>query len=451
MVQEAVRAGVSGAPVVTGMQVIPVAGRDSMLLNLSGAHGPFFTRNLVILTDNSGHTGVGEVPGGEKIRQTLEDARPLIVGQSIGACNNILASMRQTFADRDAGGRGKQTFDLRVMIHAVTAVESALLDLLGQHLGLPVAALLGEGQQRTSVETLGYLFFVGDRRKTDLAYATGEGERDGWFKLRHQEAMTPDAIVRLAEATHDHYGFADFKLKGGVLRGEDEIAAVAAIAKRFPNARVTLDPNGAWSLDEAIRLCTNMHGILAYAEDPCGAEAGFSGREIMAEFRRATGLPTATNMIATDWRQLSHALRLGAVDIPLADPHFWTLQGSVRVAQTCRDNGLTWGSHSNNHFDISLAMFTHVGAAAPGKVTAIDTHWIWQDGQALTKEPFRIKGGRIAVPDRPGLGIEIDRTAIDAAHELYKQHGLGARDDAIAMQYLIPGWTFDDKRPSLVR
>ena len=451
MSHEATSTGISGAPVVIGMEVIPVAGRDSMLLNLSGAHGPFFTRNLVILTDNAGHTGVGEVPGGEKIRQTLEDAKSLIVGQSIGACNTILASMRTAFADRDAGGRGKQTFDLRVMIHAVTAVESALLDLLGQHLGLPVAALLGEGQQRTSVEALGYLFFIGDRKKTDLPYATGEGERDGWFTLRHHEAMTPEAVVRLAEATHDAYGFADFKLKGGVLRGEAEIEAVTAIAKRFPQARVTLDPNGAWSLDEAIRLCKDMHGILAYAEDPCGAEAGFSGREIMAEFRRATGLPTATNMIATDWRQLSHALRLGAVDIPLADPHFWTMQGSVRVAQTCRDNGLTWGSHSNNHFDISLAMFTHVAAAAPGKVTAIDTHWIWQDGQALTKAPLQIKGGRIAVPEQPGLGIEVDRGAIEKAHALYKSHGLGARDDAVAMQYLIPGWTFDDKRPCLVR
>ncbi|WP_315771311.1 MULTISPECIES: glucarate dehydratase [unclassified Bradyrhizobium] len=451
MSHEATKTGISGAPVVTGMEVVPVAGRDSMLLNLSGAHGPFFTRNLVILTDNSGHTGVGEVPGGEKIRQTLEDAKSLIVGKSIGACSTILATMRTAFADRDAGGRGKQTFDLRVMIHAVTAVESALLDLLGQHLLLPVAALLGEGQQRTSVEALGYLFFVGDRRKTDLPYATGEGEKDGWFTLRHREAMTPEAVVRLAEATHDAYGFADFKLKGGVLKGEAEIEAVTAIAKRFPQARVTLDPNGAWSLDEAIRLCKDMHGILAYAEDPCGAEAGFSGREIMAEFRRATGLPTATNMIATDWRQLSHALRLGAVDIPLADPHFWTMQGSVRVAQTCKDNGLTWGSHSNNHFDISLAMFTHVAAAAPGKVTAIDTHWIWQDGQALTKAPLQIKGGRIAVPEQPGLGIEVDRGAIEKANALYKSHGLGARDDAVAMQYLIPGWTFDDKRPCLVR
>ena len=233
--------------------------------------------------------------------------------------------------------------------------------------------------------------------------------------------------------------------------GEEEIVAIQALAKAFPRARITLDPNGAWSLAEAIRLCKGMHGTLAYAEDPCGAEAGFSGREIMAEFRRATGLPTATNMIATDWRQMTHALALQSVDIPLADPHFWTMQGAVRVAQTCRDHGLTWGSHSNNHFDVSLAMFTHAAAAAPGQITAIDTHWIWQDGQRLTREPLRIVGGEVAVPERPGLGIEIDMAQVEAAHELYKQHGLGARDDAIAMQFLIPGWTFNNKRPCMVR
>ncbi|RVU17246.1 glucarate dehydratase [Methylobacterium oryzihabitans] len=442
--------GPSRAPVVTDMKVVPVAGQDSMLLNLSGAHAPFFTRNLVILTDSTGATGLGEVPGGERIRQTLEDARPLIVGQTLGAWNAVLNAMRTRFADRDSGGRGLQTFDLRITIHAVTAVESAFLDLLGQFLDVPVAALLGEGQQRDAVAMLGYLFYVGDRRRTDMPYREPEA-RDGWFRLRDEEALTPDAVVRLAEAAHETYGFEDFKLKGGVLAGEDEIAAVTAIAKRFPRARVTLDPNGAWSLAEAIRLCKGRGDVLAYAEDPCGAEGGFSGREVMAEFRRATGLPTATNMIATDWRQMRHAIQLGSVDIPLADPHFWTLAGAVRVAQLCRDHDLTWGSHSNNHFDVSLAMFTHAAAAAPGRVTAIDTHWIWQDGQRLTKEPPQIRGGLVRVPERPGLGVEIDWAEVEAAHALYRQHGLGARDDAAAMQCLIPGWTFDNKRPALVR
>ncbi|WP_041675291.1 glucarate dehydratase [Ramlibacter tataouinensis] len=438
-------------PIVRTLRVVPVAGRDGMLLNLSGAHAPFFTRNLVIATDSAGRTGLGEVPGGEKIRQTLEDARALVEGRPVGELQAILSEMRQRFAERDAGGRGLQTFDLRTTIHAVTAVESALLDLQGQHLGVPVAALLGEGQQREAVQMLGYLFFVGDRRKTDLPYASEPDAADDWLRLRHEPALTAEAVVRLAEAAHERYGFQDFKLKGGVLRGEQEVEAVRALHERFPQARVTLDPNGGWLLKDAVRLMRDMHGVLAYAEDPCGAEEGFSGREVMAEFRRATGLPTATNMVATDWRQLSHALSLQAVDIPLADPHFWTLAGSVRVAQTCRDWGLTWGSHSNNHFDVSLAMFTHVGAAAPGKVTAIDTHWIWQDGQRLTREPLRIEDGCVQVPKKPGLGVELDMAEVEKAHALYQQHGLGARDDAIAMQYLVPGWTFDPKRPCLVR
>ncbi|MBO0680740.1 glucarate dehydratase [Mycolicibacterium sp. S2-37] len=441
-------------PVVREMKVVPVAGHDSMLLNLSGAHAPYFTRNLVLLTDSDGRTGVGEVPGGEAIRRTLTDAASQVVGRSVGDYHATLAAVRSAYADRDSAGRGAQTFDLRVTIHAVTAVESALLDLLGQYLEVPVAALLGDGIQRDRVPVLGYLFFVGDRNRTDLAYRSAADEpadADDWLRIRHDEALTPHAVVRLAEAARERYGFRDFKLKGGVLPAPDEAKAVIALADRFPDARITLDPNGGWLLADAVRTCRDLVGVLAYAEDPVGPEGGFSGREVMAEFKRATGLPTATNMIATDWREMGHAVRSGAVDIPLADPHFWTMQGSVRVAQLCDAWGLTWGSHSNNHFDVSLAMFTHVAAAAPGEITAIDTHWIWQDGQRITKQPFTIADGYLTVPQRPGLGVDIDHDAVAAAHELYLEQGLGARDDATAMQYLIPGWTFDSKRPALQR
>jgi len=432
------------------MRVIPVAGQDSMLLNLSGAHGPYFTRNIVLLTDSAGNTGVGEVPGGEKIRRVLEDSRTLVVGQPLSACSAILDAVRLRFAECDRDGRGVQTFDLRTTIHAVTALEAALLDLLGQFLGMPVAALLGEGQQRMSVDVLGYLFFVGDRTKTDLPYRSRSDADDAWLRLRDEEALTTEAVLLLAEAAYARYGFHDFKLKGGVLAGAQEMETVAALAERFPAARITLDPNGAWPLEDAIRLCEGKQSVLAYAEDPCGAEQGFSGRETMAEFRQATGLPTATNMVATDWRELRLAAQLNAVDIPLADPHFWTMEGSVGVAQFCREHGLTWGSHSNNHFDISLAMVTHVAAAAPGKTTAIDTHWIWQDGQRLTKEPLQIVDGKIEVPAGPGLGIVPDMDEIERAHSLYTTMGLGARDDAMAMQYLVPAWKFDPKRPCLV-
>jgi glucarate dehydratase len=403
------------------------------------------------MKDNAGNTGVGEVPGGEKIRRVLEDSRALVEGRSIAAYRSVLKAVHERFVNEDAGGRGLQTFDQRTTIHAMTAIESSMLDLLGQYLGLPVCELLGEGRQRSSVDVLGYLFFLGDRLKCDLPYRSEPNAKDDWLRLRDEEAVTTDAVLRLAAAAQARYGFRDFKLKGGVFEGSREMDAVVALAERFPEARITLDPNGAWSLEEAVRLCSGKQNVLAYAEDPCGAENGFSGREILAEFRRATGLPTATNMVATDWRELKHAIQLHAVDIPLADPHFWTMEGSVRVAQLCREWGLTWGSHSNNHFDVSLAMFTHVAAAAPGNITAIDTHWIWQDGQRLTREPLKIKDGGIRVPERPGLGVEIDLEQVERAHALYNEVGLGARDDARAMQVLLPGWKFDNKRPCMVR
>ncbi|MGY0400052.1 MAG: enolase C-terminal domain-like protein [Ostreibacterium sp.] len=440
-----------GTPVVTGLQVIPVAGHDSMLLNLSGAHGPFFTRNIVIITDSVGNTGVGEVPGGEKIRETLAAAKEYVIGTNIGAYKNTLKLIQEEF-DSPNDVRGSQTFDLRTTVHVVTAFEAALLDLLGKHLNVPVCALLGDGQVRDKALILGYLFYIGDSDKTDLPYLREKDSQCQWYKTRREEALTPEAVVKLAEASKAKYGFNDFKLKGGVLAAKEEAKAVRALKKRFPDARITLDPNGGWLLKEAVEVANSLKGVLAYCEDPCGAEGRFSGREIMAEFKKQTGFPTATNMIATDWREMAHAIALNSVDIPLADPHFWTMSGVVRVGQMCNDFGLTWGSHSNNHFDISLAMLTHVACAVPGNVTAIDTHWIWQEGaDRLTTEPPKIEDGHVKISDKPGLGIEIDMKQLMKAHELYKKEALGARDDGVAMQYLVSDWQFDNKRPCLDR
>ena len=440
-------------PTVINMDVYPVAGHDSMELNLSGAHAPFFTRNVVVLTDSQGNLGVGEVPGGQKITSALEAVKPLVLGSRISeykaTLNRVRAWLNVHITD---DVRGQQTFDLRTGVHVVTAIEAPLLDLLGKYLEVPSAALLGDGIQRERVRFLSYLFYIGDRNKTDLPYMSEADSPCAWYRLRNEEALTPEAIVALADATVQKYGFEDFKLKGGVLPPREEVKAVQALKKAYPNARVDLDPNGAWSLKEALEIADDLKSCLAYCEDPVGAEAGFSGREVMAEFRKATMMPTATNMINTDWRQMCHTLALQSVDIPLADPHFWTMAGSVRVGQHCHDFGLMWGCHSNNHFDISLAMVVQCAAAIPGKMNGIDTHWIWQEGRArLTKAPLQIVDGCIDLPKAPGLGIEVDLDAVKAANALYLQHALGARDDAIGMQYLIPGWTFDPKKPCLVR
>ncbi|MDR5874194.1 glucarate dehydratase family protein [Halomonas sp. CUBES01] len=439
-------------PTIKKMRVVPVAGYDGFLLNLSGGHAPWFIRCVLILEDDAGNTGVGEIPSSDGIIKGLEQCRSLVEGSQVNNVKQTLNQARQILAQNGREERGRQTFDLRVAVHVITAIESALFDLFGQALGMPVADLLGQyGRQRDEVEALGYLFLLGDPEKTDLPYPKAENPKDAWDEVRYKEALTPDAVANLAKAAYDRYGFKDFKLKGGVLRGEEEADCIRALHEAFPEARLTLDPNGAWKLDEAVRVLDPIKHLLSYAEDPCGQEESYSGRETMAEFKKRTGLPTATNMIATDFKQLQYAVQLNSVDIPLADCHFWTMQGAVMVGELCNEWGMTWGSHSNNHFDISLAMMTHVAAACPGEITAIDTHWIWQDGQRITKEPFQIRDGKLTVPKTPGLGVELDEEKLKEAHALYKSLDVTQRNDAMAMQFLIPGWEFDPKRPALVR
>ena len=443
----------SNIPTIAKVEVFPVAGHDCMELNLSGAHAPYFTRNIVILTDSNGVEGVGEVPGGQKITAAIEATAHLVLGTSIADYKQTLNKVRAWLDENIKDDvRGLQTFDLRTGVHVVTAYEAPLLDLLGMFLNVPAAALMGDGIQRDKVRFLSYLFYIGDRKKTDLPYEEEPDADCDWYRLRHEEALTPEKIVALAKATHEKYGFEDFKLKGGVLPPKEELKAVQAIKAAFPEARVDLDPNGCWSLKEALEIAPQLKECLAYCEDPCGAENGYSGREIMAEFKRESGMPTATNMINTDWRQMYHSIAQRSVDIPLADPHFWTMNGSVRVGQLCNDFGLMWGCHSNNHFDISLAMVVQCAAAIPGKMNGIDTHWIWQEGrERLTKEPMQIVDGCIDLPKKGGLGVEVDREQVMKANKLYVDNCLGARDDAIGMQYLIPGWKFDNKKPCLVR
>ena len=357
-----------------------------------------------------------------------EDVCAIVTGRSIGDFHAVLNDMRRAFADRDTAGRGAQTFDLRVAVHAVTAVESAMLDLLGQHLGVPVAALLGDGQQRDRVQALGYLFFVGDRTKTDLGQRSAadedslDGPADEWLRLRHEEALTPDAVVRLAETARARYGFRDFKLKGGVLPAADEAKAVIALADRFPDARITWTPT-VGGIDDAVKTCRELTDVLAYAEDPVGPEGGFSGREVMAEFKRATGLPTATKMIATDWRELGHAIRAGAVDIPLADPHFWTMAGSVRVARL-----RCMGSDVGFAFQQPLRRIA--GDVHPRGRCGARRHHRHRHPLDLAGRPadhhasrYTIVDGYLTVPDKPGLGVELDMEAVSAAHELYRTRG----------------------------
>ena len=444
-------------PIITKMRVIPVAGYDSMLMTLSGAHAPCFTRNLVILTDSAGHTGLGEIHGGDYTRDCLNAVQPLVEGRPVSEYRQALQAIHKLSRPGAGEGGDIQTLDiskLKFVVKSEWAIECAMLDLLGQHLGVPMCQLLGEGQQRKEVEVLGYLFYVSNKNKVPAGqtqYLDECGSSDPWFRLRREEILTPERIVEEAQALHEKYGFENFKLKGGVLAGESEMETLRALKKCFPDARVNIDPNGAWSLEEAIALCKDMHDVITYVEDPCGPEAGYSGREIMREFKNATQFQVATNMIATDWRQFYHTVSLNACDIILADPHFWGFDGAVRMSQLLDSWGLTWGIHSNNHFDITLAAFAQVGAAAVGNPAPLDTHWIWQDGQNLLEDAPRIVNGKLQVPEGPGLGVHLNMERVLEANALYSKLPSHDRDDSAAMQYLIPGWKYDHKKPCLVR
>ena len=292
----------SSSPIITRMQVIPVAGYDSMLMTLSGAHAPCFTRNLVILQDSAGHTGIGEIHGGDYTCDCLNAIRPLVEGAPVACYRQVLQRIHKLTGAKENGAKGSdgiQTLDiskLKFVVRSEWAVECAMLDLMGQFVGQPLCQLLGEGRQRDKVEVLGYLFYVSDKAKyagPGPAYIDESGSADPWFRLRRQEILTPARIVEEAQAVHEKYGVSNFKLKGGVLPGEEEMEALRALKKAFPAARINIDPNGAWSLDEAIRLCRPMRDVITYVEDPCGPEAGYSGREIMREFKNVVQLPAA--------------------------------------------------------------------------------------------------------------------------------------------------------------
>ena len=393
------------------------------------------------------------MPGGEAIRSTIADAAALLVGQPVATYRSLLRSVADRFADRDAGGRGLQTFDLRTTVHAVTALESALLDLAGQAQGVPVAELLGDGQQRASVPMLGYLFYVGDPDATDLPYLREPDGADDWERLRREAALTPEAVVRLAEAAQAALRLHRLQAQGRRARrrggGRRRHRAPRALPRRPDHPRPQRRLAARRRDPAAAAVATTSSRTPRTRAAP---RAATPGREVMAEFKRATGLRTATNMIATDWRQMAHAVRTNAVDIPLADPHFWTMAGSVRVAQLCHDFGLTWGSHSNNHFDVSLAMFTHVGAAAPGEITALDTHWIWQDGQGLTERAARDPRRRDRGADRrPASASGSTATGSRPRTSSTSSTASAPATTASPCSTWCPGWTFDPKRPCLVR
>ena len=426
---------------ITEMHVTPIAIVDPPLLNAAGLHAPYALRTVVELVSADGISGISEIPGSQAVTDSLNEAADLVIGSDPMQLVDLERAIYRRFGDEGGGDdRGQAPWDQRRLVHVFSALEVACLDLAGKALNRPVVDLLG-GKARERVPFSAYLFYKHEGAGGELAFGT-DPQAQGWAAARQQAALDPAGVVAQAQAMCDAFGFESIKLKGGAFPPDEEVAAMKALAEAFgPDTPLRLDPNAIWSVETAIRCGKEMEGILEYFEDPT------RGQENMAQVRQALSIPLATNMCTTSFDDIPGSVRLGSEDIILADHHFWGgLRASVELGRICRTFGRGLSMHSNSHLGISLAAMTHLGAAVPNLTYALDTHYPWQSDEVIVGGRFEFEGGSLPLPAGPGLGVELDRQALERLHQTYLACGLTKRDDAAEMQKVEPGWTFKATR-----
>jgi glucarate dehydratase len=409
---------------ITGARITPVAFVDPPLLNTVGVHQPFALRAIIQLDTDSGLVGLGETYADEVHLRRLEAAAAAITGLDVFELNMIRAAISDALGgDKtgDGSGLAGMITSASVVDRVLSPFEVACLDVQGHATGRPVSDLLG-GAVRATVPFSAYLFYK-------WAAHPG-GEPDSWG-----EALDPAGIVAQAQRMIDEYGFTAIKLKGGVFAPEEEMASVEALHKAFPNHPLRLDPNAAWTPQTSVKVASGLSGILEYLEDPTPDIAG------MAEVAQQAPMPLATNMCVVAFDQLAPAVAAGAVKVVLSDHHYWGgLQRSRLLAGICDTFGLGLSMHSNSHLGISLAAMVHLAVATPNLTYACDTHWPWKNEDVIKPGVLEIRDGAVAAPTTPGLGVEIDESALAALHEQYLRCGIRDRDDTGYMQSIDPSF-----------
>lgn len=422
------------------MHITPIALSDPPLLNAAGMHAPYALRIVVELVTDSGVSGVSEIPGNARTEEKLSQARPLIVERDPFQINTMMRAIDERFGAAGAEERGAAPWDKRSVTHIQSALEVACLDIIGKETGRPVVDLLG-GRCRDTVPFAAYLFFKHEGAGGELGLDK-DPTAVGWPGVRQEAALGPDGIVAQAEAMCREFGFRSVKLKGGAREPDVEVDSMIALRDAFgPSVPLRLDPNAIWTLETAVRCGRRLEGVLEYYEDPV------RGQEQMAALRRELQMPLATNMCTTSFDDIPGSIAAGSEDIILSDHHFWGgLRACVELGRICRTFGRGLSMHSNSHAGISLMAMTHLAAAVPNLTYAVDTHYPWQSEEVVAGGRIRFEDGAIPVPTEPGLGVEVDRQALEALHEQYKLSGLTERNDEIEMQKVEPGWKFMETR-----
>ncbi|MGD0054755.1 MAG: glucarate dehydratase family protein [Acidimicrobiales bacterium] len=409
---------------IASVEITPVAFRDPPLLNAVGVHEPFAIRSVIEVTTDDGVSGLGESYGDLEHLERLRLVGDELLGVDVFATNRAFDSAASTLAGavgRDGHGLTGAISHRGTVMRTYAAFEVACLDIQGKLLARPVSDLLG-GSVRASVPYSAYLFYK---------WAGHPGAAPDRFG----EVLDGDAIVEQARWMLDEYGFTAIKLKGGVRPPDEEVAAILALRDAFPEIPLRLDPNAAWTVETSIRVGQRLEGVLEYLEDPT------SGQVAMARVARAVSMPLATNMCVVGFEDLASAIARGSVGVILSDHHYW---GGLRrvqgLAAICETFGLGLSMHSNSHLGISLAAMTHVASAVPNLTYALDTHWPWKDEDVIAPGVLEFHAGSVRVPTTPGLGVELDREALERLHRQYLSCGIVERSDTAYMRQVDPSF-----------
>ena len=427
-------------PIIKEFIVTPIAVTDPPLLNAAGLHAPYALRTVLELITDDGISGISEIPGNVRTTEALIEACSLLIGQDPFQLGAIRRDINQHFGEPTDDNRGLAPWDQRKLVHVFSSIEVACLDIQGKVAEKPVVDLLG-GKIRERVPYAAYLFYKYEGAGGRLEFKT-DPNATGWSSARQAEALTPDQMIAQAKAMCEEFGFRSLKLKGGVFEPQKEMDALLALRREFPqDIPIRFDPNALWEVDTAIAYGKQLESVLEYFEDPVRGQPG------MAQVRKALNIPVATNMCTTSFSDIASSIELGSEDIILSDHHFWGgLRASMVLAGICDTFGRSLSMHSNSHLGISLTAMTHLGAALPHLTYALDTHYPWQSEEIIEGGRVKFEEGAVQVPDGPGLGITLDRVALQKLHQNYLSCGLTERNDEIEMQKKVPGWKFKPVR-----
>ena len=423
-------------PKIKEFNITPIAVVDPPLLNAAGLHAPYALRTVVELVTDDNISGISEIPGNIDVDKALEKSKSLIIGKDPFQLNAIYDVLIANFGLDSRSSRGDTPWDQRILVHIFSAIEVACLDIIGKVVNRPVVDLLG-GRRREAVPFSAYLFYKYEGAGGELGFGT-DPKATGWTAAMQASALNHSGIVAQAKAMCNEFGFKSLKLKGGVFEPREEVDTVLAIRQAFgASVPIRIDPNALWKVETAIKYGKEMEEVIEYLEDPV------RGQENMALVRKALKTPLATNMCTTSFEDLPKSIELGSEDIILSDHHFWGgLQQSMKLANLCQTFGRGLSMHSNSHLGISLAAMVHLGAAIPNFKYALDTHYPWQSDEIIAGGRIKFEDGAVAVPNGPGLGVELDKSSLAKLHENYLKCGLTKRNDEIEMQKVQPGWKF---------